>query len=135
MIRRWTHTHAIDRTVSTAPAAAARLYFAGKSKVRTKICVVSVSRPVGWPRASGTPNSPAAETKTMIAPERMPGRASGSVMRRTTWATPQGCANRDQQRVGRGRLHGRRGQERPIFQRPTARLAKDVDAEHADQKD
>jgi hypothetical protein len=87
--RRWIQTHTIDRTVRTAPAAAARLYLAGRSSVRTKICVVSVSRPVGWPSASGTPNSPAAETKTMIAPDRMPGSARGKVTRRTTDHTPQ----------------------------------------------
>ena len=43
--------------------------------------MVIVSILKGDPRASGTPNSPAHETKTRIAPDRMDGVARGSVTR------------------------------------------------------
>ena len=42
--------------------------------------MVSVCQPYGALSLNGTPKSPALVTKTMIAPDRMPGATSGSVM-------------------------------------------------------
>ncbi len=68
--------------------AAPRYRLASSPTALEKIWVVSVCHPYGAQSLNGTPNSPALVTKTMMAPDRMPGAISGRVIVRVVRSSP-----------------------------------------------